>query len=320
MDESNSVFMLPPEVMPTATELADAEIERIDSYHRVYRQTHIEPQEPEIPSFFKMMGLEASIAWLVALAGLLLAALRTGVIFMLAEQLLLQAFNLEGDWINQQFPRIIMLCTIFAFEGYLFSAGMAKGKESQEVSVSWLGVAVAGIVSALANLASSLPLVSMDMKSGFGLGLNVFLVIMTGIGATLMAYLGAQAIGILSNKREARVNAIRQDFIERKNEFLAAMQAEYRSKGRKGIFGEESWRQATRDDVVSDGEERPALQKRKGPTYEDVIRAFLEEKNLSISQVGDEPGDLMAPVEIAKQLGIKPNTVRSSLFRIRKSM
>lgn len=317
MDDANQVFMLPPQVVPSASELADAEIERIDSYYRLYQKTHVEPEKPVIPGFFKMMGLEASVAWIVALAGLLLAALRTGVIFMLAEQLLLKAFALEQDWVNQQFPRLIMFCTIFAFEGYLFQAGMAKGKASQDIRVSWLGVAIAGIVSAGANIASSLPLVNQGMESAFGMALNIFLVITTGIGATLMAYLGAEAIGILGNKREARVNAIKQDYTERQNEYLAAMQAEYRSKGRKGIFGEESWRQATRDDMPVEG--KPAPQKgRKGPTYEDVIRAFLDENNLSAFQVGVEPGDLMTPAEIANRLQINPETVRSSLFRIRK--
>src|SRR5512142_1825571 len=86
---------------------AGQERDRAVSYREYWEEMHPRPVKPNRKdlSFFKMMGLEASGLAVSSVSGLLLAALRTGAIFMLAEQLLLDAFNFPDGPLKTWLPR-----------------------------------------------------------------------------------------------------------------------------------------------------------------------------------------------------------------------
>ena len=119
---SEDLTMLEGDVTPF--EIADEEIGRLKSYAEIYRQTHPFPAEPDRKglTFWKMLGGEALWFYLAALGGVVLAAVRTGGLFMATEVMLLAELNNTGFLVGI-LPVVVLVSSLFAFEGYLFAMG-----------------------------------------------------------------------------------------------------------------------------------------------------------------------------------------------------
>jgi hypothetical protein len=290
----------------TPYEIADEEIGRLKSYAEIYRQTHPFPKEPSKAelSFWKMIGGEAIWFYMAAIGGVAVAAIRTGGMFMITEVMLLKQYN--TNILVGVLPTITLIFSLFAFEGYLFAIGKRRGKASGRLNTSPWGTGAAFLVSVLAGLVSSFPLINVSMDSGIGLTFTWILVAAMAISAPALALLGSENIGVLENIHEAKVKEIHSTWREESKIWYEYMQRDYRNKGRTRIYGLEKYNSASLAKVAKSA---------KGTGIGvNKVREYMSARNLSASDVGPaSKGFSFTPDMIAEELGLNTESERSGL-------
>ena len=291
----------------TPYEIADEEIGRLKSYAEIYRQTHPFPKEPSKAelSFWKMIGGEAIWFYMAAIGGVAVAAIRTGGMFMITEVMLLKQYN--TNILVGVLPIITLIFSLFAFEGYLFAIGKRRGKASGRLNTSPWGTGAAFLVSVLAGLVSSFPLINVPMDSGIGLTFTWILVAAMAISAPALALLGSENIGVLENIHEAKVKEIYSTWREESKTWYEYMQRDYRNKGRTRIYGLEKYNVKDTAGVVK------STSKGSGVTA-GKVREYMNARSLSASDVGPaSKGFSFTPEMIAEELGLSTESERSGL-------
>lgn len=155
-----------------------------------------------------------------AVSGVLLAAFRTGQAFYLAS-------SAKGDPL---FSIVEAIVSVMAIEGslVLFALQDARGKRKEiDRNARLFGLAITLIVSALAGLyQSSGILVTGDQTNQFVTSLNWLLVIMMGLGATAIAYLGGDILGVqivrYESNREENIAKFQQEELDYETKLQAA--------------------------------------------------------------------------------------------------
>jgi len=292
--------------------VAKDEIDRLANYEKIYASTHPYPDKPKIDSFWKSMGFEALAFYFSAIGAVVLAAIRTGGIFMATEQMIMR--NLAAtNWFTGLFPVVTMISALSAFELSLFAIGMRKGREKGSLNTSFWSIGTAFTVSILAGAISSLPLVGVGTTSGAGLYLSWLLVVAMAAGAPIAAYYGAENIGVLYNVYDRRVFDVTEEYKKSMAQWYQKMQTDYRGRGRNRVFGLDSYR---KEKVVTE-EEKEVVKNVQGS-----IRNYLAERGLSAFDVGpSEKGHVLTPKMISEELGLTSKTdtsnVRVALLRLR---
>jgi len=292
--------------------IAAEEIARLESYGRIYSLTHPFPLKPEKIGFWQMMALEAGAFYIAAIGGVVLAAIRTGGLFMATEQLILSKLATTNSFLVRALPVATLVSSLFAFEGYLFAVGLRKGRESGRLNTSAWGTGAAFVVSILAGWVSSLPIVDLDMSAGTGLILNWLLAFAMGAGATILAYLGAENVGVLHNVHEGKVETIMGKWHEEKKAWYEFMQRDYRNKGRAKIFGMDSFKE----------ERATPIEKQHVANVQASVRQYLKDRSLSAWDIGPtSQGKTATPKQICEELGLttsqEQSNVRVVLGRLR---
>jgi len=289
-------------------EFAQAELGRLDAYEKIYQRTHALPVRKTL-NFVQVLGIEAFVAALSSIGALVLAAIRTGTIFLQAERTLLLAFGTTGILLNA-LPLISMIAALFAVEGYLFSQGLKKGRSKTAKGTFW-GMIFAMGISIVAGIASSSGLIV-----GFAgipkTVLDVGLAVMTGIGATVLAYYGGENLGIIFVRWDHMQTDADVEFQDAMAAWRTKMQTEYRSRGRTQIFGLEKYSAKTNDkedEVVDEG-------------VVNKVAQWLDQNGLTAFDVGgDRSIYSITPADISKALKIrKVSSVRTVLSRMRKAV
>lgn len=307
---------LPPVPQVGTEDLTQQELELIRGWREVYEETHPRPKEPVIPSFSQAMGLEAITAYTSAWGGVMLSALRTGSIFLITEELLLKAFGVTDPFTTGFLKWAVCGLSVVTFETYLLSTGMGRGRQSGEIKTNIWGVGVAFAVSSVAGLASSMPLANVAPDSAFSSFLGWVLAFLTGIGATFMAFLGSENIGILRNKYGVMVEGILQRYQVELAEWNATLQADFRRSGRQ-VLGGRTWKESTK----VEGKRSPSTPRVEGElSTRKLIEEFLARESISIAQVGDGKEFLISPMQLSQEIGKSDGSVRTALSRIRADL
>ena len=293
--------------------VAKDEISRLKEYEKIYASTHPYPSKPVKKSFWQVLGFEAVAFYLAALGGVVVAAVRTGGIFMATEEMIIQGLGVTSNSFYKALPVITMIASLFAFELYLFAIGLRKGRESGKLNTSWWGTGAAGAVSILAGAISSLPLVGVGTTNGIGLYFSWLLVIGMSAGATILAYLGAENIGVLHNVYDQRLIDVIAEYNDLTVKWYQKMQTDYRNKGRNRVFGLDSYRN---EKVVTEED------KKEVKNVQGSIRNYLSDRSLSAFDIGPaNKGHAITPKMIADELNLTSaadtSNVRVALNRLR---
>jgi hypothetical protein len=238
---------------------------------------------------------------------LVLAAIRTGTIFLQAEKTLLVSFGTTGILLNA-LPMISMIAALFAVEGYLFAQGLKKGRSHTAKNSVW-GMIFAMGISIVAGVASSSTLIA-NFTGTPKTALDVVLAIMTGIGATVLAYYGGENLGTIFVRWDKMQTEADTDFQDATTTWRTKMQTEYRSRGRTQIFGLDKYssKEKETEEVIDAG-------------VIDKVSQWLNQNGLTAFDVGgDRSVYSISPADIAHALKIrKVSSVRTVLSRMRKA-
>jgi len=260
------------------------------------------------------LGIEAIATLLSSLGGVILAAVRTATIFYLSEKSLLDTYTTNSGeifaWVKVLFPTVAMVSALFAVEGYLFSVGLHVGRSKRITTrgVPWGMVFSVGI-SIVAGVVASLPLVqSLAATSLLNVIFQWILVLMTGIGATILAYYGAENLGSIFMRWEILQLQVEEEYQAAIVVWNTKAQSSYTGRLGKRLFG-------------IDNNSKNESGNRKGDVIEkEVVIEFLNTRNLSANNIGVGPEFIMKPSQIAEATGIKPENVRNILSRLRKGV
>lgn len=168
----------------------------VDAYiENIYSRKVYPPKPPakDDMSFFRIAGIEAVLFTISAISVAVLSSIRTGMIFFILEEKLLEDYGIEGAF-SDMLSLLSLITALLGFEGYLLAIGFAKGKNNSSVTVSksgmWFSFAViigAGIFSGLGLLQT--------IDETLKITIELILALITGIGAGVVAYSGGENIG-----------------------------------------------------------------------------------------------------------------------------
>lgn len=325
-------------------QVVNSELERIDGYREIFKRTHPYPQRQEVyfekipyeifdtARFVRQFGKAALGFALAAICGAIFSAIRTALIFITSEKLLLEKYGYD-DGLITAVSVVAGVCILFAIEGYLAAFGFEKGRASGKVETDMLGLWVAMSIAAIAGVISSFEIASdSTLKSIVVSFLTWSMVFLSGPGVSWLVYLGTHNMGILDNQwnliiKESRekidelndkakkdfddmVSVLEAKYIEKRDLWEIEFQDDYRKKGRSLLFGEDTF----------------TMKRQKGETQDEdkqignasqLVHDFLQQENLKAWQVGrNQP---WTPTKIAQQLNIPLNNVNVILNRMRNS-
>jgi hypothetical protein len=245
--------------------------------------------------------------------------------------------NMEGipAWLKgfmNASPVLFFLAGMFAFEGYALSHGLARGKETGQVRFSPWALTASFAVMLSTGLLRSFALMSADNTLALGVQgfVQWIVVISTGIGAPIIVFYGTENIGVFINKFKNAKKQSKIDFDEnlKKNlsEFKSAQDKNYQEYlALRSAWGKRFTKWYKVNALSIFGVDRnttttkPLPEEHSGDvSIQAAVEKYLVEHELSAHQVGIEVGDLIAPNQIAKELGLDPARVRKSLSRIRQ--
>ena len=159
-----------------------------DVFLQRYERHHQLPKEQEVK-----LDWEFNTALLTSMAAILLASFRTGQAFYLAA-------SVKG---NPYIGWAEAIVSIFAIEGsvVLFSLQRARNAKKTDAGSNQIGLWTAFAISMLAGLYQSVGLLN-QQGSGFVVFLNWLVVISMGVGATIIAWLAGDILGVQVVRRE----------------------------------------------------------------------------------------------------------------------
>lgn len=191
--------------------LARVEVQAFSEFRGTYEFMHTYPVKGQA-----VMDWEFQTSLATSISGVALAAFRTGQAFYLASVA-------HG---NALFSIIEATVAVLAIEGslVLFALQDARAKrKAMDRNARVVGLAITLVISALAGLyQSSGILAAGDQANQFVSGLNWMLVILMGLGATAIAFLGGDILGV----QIVRYENMKQEM----KELFEKAQADYESQ------------------------------------------------------------------------------------------
>jgi hypothetical protein len=293
--------------------LVQAELVRMEGHEQIYRRTHPFP-EPKRLSFLRDLGIEAVSTFLSGVGGLVLAGVRTATVFYLSEANLLSTYTIAGAFaagFKAAAPGVATVSALLAVEGTLFAKGLKAGRLKGESKNAKWDMIFAFAISLIAGVISSTTLVR-NVPDVLATFLSWSLVIITGFGATVLAYYGAENLGSIFHTWGDMLTAAQLEFEAVEAEWFSKMQNDYRNKGRTAIFGLEKYSAKKGDDEVP-------VEREVDQGVIDTVRIWLADNGLNASQVGGNRDMYsVTPSDIARACNLKSDSVRPALFRLRK--
>lgn len=298
---------------PDGFELQDTREERdkIIEHRAVYDETH-RKFKPTKLNFIQEFGIEVFLSVLSGIGAVVLAAISTGAVFMVRTIQFLKLYSVIPDTATSILGYISMVAALLAVEGFLASRGMAHGRKYGLVARERWGMVAAFAVSILANVDNSSALIN-GLPAVVSLWLGILLVLVSGVGATALAYFGMASVGSVFfdwqqlQKRQAEEDA------EREDEWYAGFRSDYSRKNRSNGNGHSQY----------NNRERKSKQFPGDVQVTPYVRQWLADHNLQASQIGVEAGDIATPAQIVDDLyqqgiQVNPNAVRTALSRLRE--
>lgn len=287
-------------------QLASDEAKRIDGYKEIYTRTHEFPDRNS-PKFFAKLGLDAVVTGLTSVGALILAAVRTATIFYASELLLLRQFNVEGTILAS----VAMVSALLAVEGYLFAIGLRLGKTRKDVSNLRLGLFFAFGISILAGITASFPLASGTWLPIIEDIFSWALVAATGIGATFLAFFGAENFGAIWVRWDQIQKEVDEEFEENKALWYKGLERDYRTKGRGIVFGEE--------DFVTRRQKGTIVEEEHNEEVSQKLREWMHKNAFEPQDVGQ--GTEYPPALIARHINMDNprgrGAIRTALSRMK---
>ena len=183
----------------------EAESQKMLNYINGYYAKKV--REPKPPtdkdlSFRKLAGFETLSFAIPAVAIALFSAVRTGQFFYILEVLMLDSYSLFPKVLSGTIGFIVALLALFGFEGVILARGIKSGRkkviesgDNVEVEGRGLGIAFAFLIILSIGVFSSLELVE-NIDETLLLWINIYMIVITGAGATVLVYHGGDDIGI----------------------------------------------------------------------------------------------------------------------------
>lgn|GEM_PF-5062964 len=189
------------------SQMSKSEIKAFKDFEQVYLVEHPHPLKPEYN-----LGWEFWTAMGTSFSAVILAAFRTGQAFYLSAVA-------KG---NSAFSLLEAIAAVFAIEGsvVLFALQRARRRNKTDDISSEIGLWVAFGISALAGLFQSVNLIPNPDKLVSSL-LSISLVVSMGLGATIIAWLGGDILGV----HLVRLEFIRKESNEQFNKSVRGYRA-----------------------------------------------------------------------------------------------
>jgi len=155
------------------------------------------------------LGWEFWISVFVAVAAIVLAALRTAHTFFLAAQLSTQVYGLENGFLVNAISLTEAAAAMVAIEGGIVYGAVKRAKHHAKVNgrvfLVYLGLLV--LISMVAGLGQSLSLV-VGLPEAVQVYFSWFMAIILGTGASIVAWLSGEMLGVeLVKFEQAQANA-----------------------------------------------------------------------------------------------------------------
>lgn len=186
-----------------------------DYIHNVYGKRVKPPREPEPltrkdMSFWKLVGVEASLYGGSGIAAIIFSAFRTGTLFYVVESLLLSEFGI-GSVITNTVSLALAAIGLFAFEGYLAADGFSKGKNAEDVKASKVATYMAGAVILAGGVFSSMSLIS-DLIVNIKIWVYLIISIVMAVAGTVIVFYSGANIGFVVLSFDKKKKALVRDF------------------------------------------------------------------------------------------------------------
>ena len=193
-------------------EILKTDAEAIESYIQDIYSIRVPP--PETPtkkdkSFWRIAGIDTTLFSLAAFAAAVVSSVRTGGLFYILEEKLLQKFNLTG-FIPQVLGTVVLVSSLLAFEGYLIAYGFAKGRNLRDVKISNVGMIASFIVILAAGIFSGFGIIT--LSAAWEQIIDIILAFVTAVGAAIVTLSGGENIGYSVNKFDVGKKKIETDF------------------------------------------------------------------------------------------------------------
>lgn len=208
--------MLPDQILSksdeldqTITQMSKAEISAFHDFEQVYVFQHPLPTKPSLSLHWQFWTALAT-----SLAAVILAAFRTGQAFYIAAVA-------RG---NPFFSAAEAISAVVAIEGsvVLFALQRAREANKTDASLSWTGLFIAFIVSALAGLFQSFNLITSPSDT-VSIVLNYTLVVAMGLGATILAWVSGDLLGVQLVRLEESKSVLDEGFAKTVHAYRANM-------------------------------------------------------------------------------------------------
>lgn len=296
----------------TINENALREASAIEAWKGVYVASHPMPEQKKI-NLFQEFGLEFIFALVTTISSLLLAAMRTGFQFFMAAFVTANRY-LTASVFQQTLPDgaifafslVEMLAAVAGIDGILVVFGLARGRRRGIQTVPIAGVVIALVISIAAGLGQSLGIITTNLQ-----WLDGIIAIVTGVGASLVAYYSAEALGALWNRIDSAQENYHLKYDREVQEWYTKMGEEFRGNNRRRIIGvaEKPQEQKVAYQVPQPNNNGY----HHGDLTNGIIR-WLEEHEITPQQVGE----VVAPIDIARELGVDPAKTRVIISRLRE--
>jgi hypothetical protein len=283
--------------MEELTELTEAELRAWDEFSLSYDQRNPPPSHTRY-STLAALGWEFWAMVIVAIATMLLTALRTGSWFYLASV----KIETLPPAVREFLASAEALLAVIAYEGFLLLSGILDGKK-RIMNPVFRGAAVLLVLSTSVAAGLGVSLNVMPETQNWATKLLAALSVLMGL-ASLLAFFSGELLGNFYAEAQQRI----QDWNK-------AYETEHKKwyENKKQTWPNWRKRFLLRQGVVDDSAPR-AMQTQAIPVpsgnLTEAVRKYLSDNNINPSEASG--------AEVARALGAQPDTVRVIISRIRK--
>lgn len=214
------------DIVETNLEIIEQDIIAQQAYIDKVYSRRVPPPKKGDTSFWGIVGIDASLFTLTAIAGAVLSSIRTGGLFYILEQELLKEYQVASG-MSGLLSTASLVTSLVAFEGFLLGVGFTTGRRNNKVKISKFGVILAFVVVLSAGVFSGLGIV--DVTEQVKNIINIVLAIVTAVGATFITYFGGENIGYSFAIFENRKKEIETEFQEEYNNWNEGAIKSYQS-------------------------------------------------------------------------------------------
>lgn len=235
--------------------LADLRTEEagLDAYIEFYYKRKVaEPLPPstEDKSYWKIAGLEFILHGISSIGAVVFSSIRTGGVFYVMEQLLLNEYNLAGA-LGSGLSASAMISALFAFEFGLLAVGFSSGRRSHAIQISQVSMWLSMAVIILMGIFTGKGLIT--VADGLQNGYTFLVVLISSIAVGWLTHQGGKNIGWIYTYVEKKRQELDDSYIEAMAQYRESALASYNSNklGRKKMSGVQSSVQSEQENEQS---------------------------------------------------------------------